>query len=361
LSGNSGGGSGGVTLTPSGALSSSYYIPFSSTISGVVTTMGTDVSGLIYDNFGHRLTVGSVVTNKIGIGIAPESTNLSIGNNALLNNNGANSNTAIGHESLFNNTIGYSNVAIGTNSLYGNIEGANNIAIGDECLYSNISGNNNIGMGSETLGANINGGNNIGVGVECLHANTEGSNNISLGYRSLFNNISGNNNIAVGFNALAPVNGDDNIGIGAGVGSNYTGIENGNILIGNAGIAGDNNIIRIGNNSSVAAFIEPVLLRRLTIVPYMSIGPITEFDLINSLISTTNDITLTLPTSAAVTTALGTTVFDNASFNFTIYSTNTTTLSAGLGDINIIGNPVVAPGNTRIFVMHYTSPTWNLY
>jgi len=516
LSGNSGGGSGGITLTPSGALSSSYYIPFSSTISGVVTTMGTDVSGLLYDNSGHSLTVKSVVTNKIGTGTAPESTSLSIGNNALLNNNGINSNTAIGHESLFNNIIGYSNIAIGGRALYENIEGANNIAIGDGCLSSNISGNNNIGMGSETLGNNINGGNNIGLGIECLHENTEGSNNISLGYQSLYNNISGNsnisigtqsllnntignqniaigveslkfnisgdynvaigsesmytntdggynvafgsqslynntngfnntaigiesmysntigefnvsmgrnalygnidgnqntavgysslysntnsssnvsignesmynntiggqntvvgrtalyqnlegnNNVAVGFSALYSGNGNNNIGIGNNAGGDFVSNESNNIVIGNTGVAGDNNIIRIGNSISVAAYIEPVLLRRLTVVPYTSSTTIDASDLINSLISTTNDIDLTLPLNTSLLNALGTTVFDNASFNFTVYSTNTTQLLSGVGRINIIGNPVITPGTTRIFVMQYidATTTWNLY
>jgi len=216
LSGNSGGGSGGITLTPSGALLSSYYIPFSSTISGVVTTMGTDVSGLIYDNSGHSLTVRSVVTNKIGTGTAPESTSLSIGNNALLNNISGTNNIGIGDNSLGNNTNGVFNIAIGAASLLGNINGSLNIGVGANSLYTNISGNNNIGIGFASLQSNTEGSFNIGIGPTTLNRNLSGINNIAIGSASLVNNTIGINNIAIGVESLKfNISGNYNTAIGS--------------------------------------------------------------------------------------------------------------------------------------------------
>src|SRR4029450_1990379 len=59
--------------------------------------------------------------------------------------------------------------------------------------------------------------------------NTTGNNNTAIGYNALLNSTTGNNNIALGYFA----------------GSNLTTGDN-NIDIGNTGVAGDANTIRIG-------------------------------------------------------------------------------------------------------------------
>jgi len=77
-----------------------------------------------------------------------------------------------------------------------------------------------------------------------------GSANTAYGSNALLALTTGFLNTALGASALATItSGSNNIGIGANSGSNYTGSESNNILIGNTGVAGDNNTIRIGINS----------------------------------------------------------------------------------------------------------------
>src|SRR5207237_10672673 len=70
---------------------------------------------------------------------------------------------------------------------------------------------------------------NTGVGFEALFTNTTGDQNTGLGYGSLYYNTTGTNNIAEGYLA----------GYHLTTGSN-------NIDIGNWGVAGEGNTIRIG-------------------------------------------------------------------------------------------------------------------
>ena len=135
--------------------------------------------------------------------------NTAIGYQAFFSNNEGDFNTAVGYQALFSNTgssdysKGNFNTASGFQALYGNTTGVANTAEGTEALYYNISGNNNTASGGSALAR-------LGA----------------------FNNAGGTNNIALGYQA----------------GYNFTGNESGNIDIGNLGIAGDNNIIRIGSS-----------------------------------------------------------------------------------------------------------------
>jgi len=76
--------------------------------------------------------------------------------------------------------------------------------------------------------------------------NTIGSSNTAVGNTALLNNTTGLENTAVGRNALVNIiTGSDNIAVGFNAGINITTGSN-NIDIGNAGVAGDNGVIRIG-------------------------------------------------------------------------------------------------------------------
>jgi hypothetical protein len=246
-----GGGGGGITLTPSGALTPPlYYIPFSSATTGAVTTMGTDVSGLIYDNDTHALSVGSIVTNKMGEGPAPSAGNISIGTNALAITTGIN-NIAIGEDSLLNNSTGFSNVAIGLRSLYSNSTGVNNVAIGEDALAGNGIGGNNLAIGTRSLMINDTGINNIAVGKEACNSNFIGSHNVAVGVTALYSNLNGSGNIAIGTTALRNTTVSTSIAIGfESLRFNTTGSNN--IGIGfkssRANLTGSGNIA-IGNNT----------------------------------------------------------------------------------------------------------------
>jgi hypothetical protein len=131
----------------------------------------------------------------------------------------ASDNTGIGYGSLSSNSNGVNNTAIGYLSLANNTNGSFNVASGGRALYSNTSGNNNTAYGRRAL-----------------EENTSGSDNTAEGYEALLGNPGGSNNIALGYLA----------------GSAYGNYENSNIDIGNPGVGGDNNLIRIGSGQSQA-------------------------------------------------------------------------------------------------------------
>jgi uncharacterized coiled-coil protein SlyX len=154
-----------------------------------------------------------------------------------LKNNTANNNTADGFQALVNNTTGIDNTAIGWRALFKNTTGPRNTAVGYGALWRNgVTGDN------------------TAVGFQAQYL-SDGLNNTSIGFQALYHN-GNDNNTAVGSFALFNNNaGSDNIALGVGAGGNITdGSEN--IDIGNAGVAGDANTIRIGTSGThMATFI----------------------------------------------------------------------------------------------------------
>ena len=83
--------------------------------------------------------------------------------------------------------------------------------------------------------------------------------NAFLGTSTLENITTGNCNTAVGDNALPSLTtGNDNIAIGNQSGSNYTGDESDNILLGHPGVVRENGKIRIGTNTQTSTFIRGI-------------------------------------------------------------------------------------------------------
>jgi hypothetical protein len=123
-----------------------------------------------------------------------------------------------------------------------------NTAEGTDALFSLTTGRANTAIGFDALFRNATGNNNTATGVDGLFSNTTGSANTAAGFNALLNNTTGNNNIAMGVAA----------------GQNLT-TGNNNIDIGNLGIAGESNKIRIGTvGVQQATFIAGI---RGTIVP----------------------------------------------------------------------------------------------
>jgi trimeric autotransporter adhesin len=214
------------------------------------------------------------------------SDNTAIGPGALYQNMSGSGNTAIGYYSLFANTSGSYNIALGYwAGLY--VRGVSNIDIGSQGVstdnniirigsgqttayiagvitgdgagLSNLTlnaaqlnsvGNADGGSGNFFVGSSGNsttsGSDNTGIGVTALQGNTSGSDNTAIGFDTLLAGSSGSKNTAIGWSALAGASGVNNIGLGWGAGGVLTGNESNNIEIGNLGVAGDNNIIRIG-------------------------------------------------------------------------------------------------------------------
>jgi hypothetical protein len=177
--------------------------------------------------------------------------NTAVGTGALsdpdLDADGACHNTAVGDGALTSDASGSYNVASGFDSLFSNSAGDYNTGFGAYTLYSNTTGTNNIASGFNALYFNTSGSYNTATGVEALKSNTVGSNNTASGYFALHGNLSGANNIALGSYAGS-----------ATVGSN-------NIDIGNAGVATDNGVIRIGDSAKHnTTFIAAVVTKHIT-------------------------------------------------------------------------------------------------
>jgi hypothetical protein len=189
---------------------------------GNLTLTGTDNTGLGYESFGQDTS-----------GYA----NTAVGSRSLFNNTTGYGNTAVGYQALFANTSGYYNVANGWQSLLSNTTGWFNTADGIWALRENTTGDDNTASGYNALGSNTTGTQNTGDGVHALHGNLGGSQNVAVGWWSLDSVQDGTNDIAVGYEA----------------GINFSGTESGNIDIGNAGVAGDNNTIRIGTDIVVSS------------------------------------------------------------------------------------------------------------
>jgi hypothetical protein len=200
-------------------------------------------------------------------------------------------NTAIGGNALFSDTTGMANTAVGLNALRYNQSGEFNTAVGLNALYS-TNGDDNCAFGAYALFANSTSFHNSALGWGALGLNTTGRENTAIGWAALLNNIGGFGNTAIGMNALrysisdlntaiglqalgggpggayntavgpfvlqAVSTGEGNIALGFAAGSNLTTGDN-NIDIGNLGVAGESNTIRIGGNtgsgSQTATFI----------------------------------------------------------------------------------------------------------
>lgn len=262
-----------------------------------------------YDIGGTPFAFGSVSTQNTLLGFAGNSSmtgasNTAVGVSALSANTTGKNNAAFGATALTANTTGYGNSAFGDITLIANTTGNQNSAFGNGALYSNTTGSANDGFGLATLYTNTIGYNNSGFGYAALHANTTGYQNEAFGYESLFKNTTGNgnaafgtgalysnttggsssstggnsafgnfalltsttaggnsafgfgaltaattggNNVAVGSAALgALTTGTGNVAVGTGAGGNLSGSESNDIYVGNSGIAGESDAIRIG-------------------------------------------------------------------------------------------------------------------
>jgi trimeric autotransporter adhesin len=181
--------------------------------------------------------------------------NTATGANALFslrtNSTAGTSNTATGVNALFSNTTiagetGFNNTATGANAMQDTTTGSNNTATGANALHDNTTGYGNTAMGASALQSNTDEGQNSAYGFQALQRNLTGEGNTATGANALQSNRTAHFNTACGFAALQRnTTGESNIALGATAGQNLT-TGNDNIDIGNAGVAGESNTIRIG-------------------------------------------------------------------------------------------------------------------
>jgi hypothetical protein len=168
------------------------------------------------------------------------------GKNALKNLTSGFGNSAFGWYSLFSDTSASYNTGLGAGTLALNT-GEANTASGVAALILNTAGTRNTANGAGAMVFNSTGNDNSVVGYFSMYNNDTGDSNSAVGSDTLLSNVSGDCNVAVGESALVMnTTGSDNIAVGCGAGSLAT-TGNNNIYIGNIGVAGESNTIRIGD------------------------------------------------------------------------------------------------------------------
>ena len=228
-------------------------------------TTGTNNSALGYLALGANTTghgnsaFGYLALSANTTGIQNEA----FGSGTLSLNTTGIQNAAFGLAALGSNTTGASNSAFGYGALNANTTGIQNEAFGIDALFVNTTGNGNAAFGGGALAKNTTGGSsattggNSAFGNFALFTNTTAGGNSAFGYTALTANSTGKNNVAVGAAALAKLtSGGGNIAVGTGAGGNLGAAESNNIYVGNSGIAGESNTIRIGFiGTQTAAFV----------------------------------------------------------------------------------------------------------
>jgi hypothetical protein len=175
--------------------------------------------------------------------------NTAEGENALFNLTTGEFNTATGYNALTRNTTGDLNTATGSQALLLNTIGGSNTATGANALFLNGAGSVNTANGAEALYHNTTAFFNTAMGYQALYSNRTGLSNTANGYQALFSNITSGSNTANGVQALYRATGGGNIALGFQAGVNLT-TGNNNIDIGNTGVAGESNKIRIGRQGT---------------------------------------------------------------------------------------------------------------
>ncbi len=254
--------SGYTQLNPFQPFTPAPYAVFASTAGNVTGAIAlTQLPAAVLTNNETGVTVSGTVSGTFS-GDGGGLTNL---NAAQLAESGT-QNVFIGSAGSSTTIIGFNNVAIGDSAFLHNSGGALDTAVGAGALESNTFGQQNAAYGAAALQNNTSGIENTASGVDALQMNQAGNFNTAYGFQALLDGTSGSANTAVGMGALewgtvsqpGGPGGTNNIAVGYQAGSNYTGIESSNIVIGNVGVKGENNTIRIGS-SQAQTFIAGVI------------------------------------------------------------------------------------------------------
>ncbi|AMY05221.1 hypothetical protein CD149_10330 [Staphylococcus condimenti] len=156
------------------------------------------------------------------------SNNVAIGRNALVHLMKGNSNTAIGYNSQAHTVDGNGNTSIGDRALRDNLIGSRNSALGIYSLTNNITGKDNTALGANNLQQTLHASNNTAIGYGAMHffkddknKNTDGSytygyRNTAVGTQAMQDGKNASYSVMLGSYAGRFVEGEFNVGIGAG-------------------------------------------------------------------------------------------------------------------------------------------------
>jgi len=218
--------------TPTGAVTGTVLTDASGQLGTVGDIIGTNNLNLPTTN--AALTEGVIEINSTRVFHTYGTDNVFIGANAGNGTLSGSYNVSAGSGTLDALTTGNYNMAFGYNALTSVADGISNVAIGGLALEDVLDGSFNVGIGTEAGKSVTSGDSNMLIGRLAAEKLTTGSNNLAIGSTALGNLVSGSNNICLG-----------NTG-----GDSLTTNDSDNICISNAGIAGDNNTIRIGTQGT---------------------------------------------------------------------------------------------------------------
>ena len=126
--------------------------------------------------------------------------------------------------------------------------GSSNTGVGNSALHSMTDAHSNTGIGHYALRLMTEGTNNVAAGFWAGQNVTTGTHNVAVGSSSINAVTTGGNNVSIGTNANSTITtGSDNVALGANAGSALTLADSNNVSIANQGVAGADNIIRIGD------------------------------------------------------------------------------------------------------------------
>lgn len=259
------GGTGAQTLTAHGVLLGEGTSAIAATAVGTTGQVLTGVTG--GDPTFQALPAGGASTFHTGSGDATASagaiTIAGTTNQISTSGSGATVTIAVPSSPSFGGTT---TVATGLTATTGNITAtAGNIVLPtttsttgqivvNSLPFIHSYGTANFFAGSTTANFTLSGNNDVGVGFNVLPALTSGSNNVCVGSQSGLGLTSGNTNTLIGNGAAYQVvSGSSNICIGSVAGFAYSTGESSNICIGNPGVVGESNVIRLGTNGSGSA------------------------------------------------------------------------------------------------------------
>ncbi len=171
--------------------------------------------------------------------------------------------TATGNQIDFHVNDANDNMAMGRAAgISATFSGVQNTGFGVGVFQNVSSGTNNCAFGYIALNKVVSSQACTAVGYDALGSVSINSLNTAVGYRALALCLGGNNT-AIGAQALAGIStgtGSNNIGIGYNGGANYSGSEASNIMLGNAGVLGESNVMRLGTpGSQIQTYIAGVL------------------------------------------------------------------------------------------------------
>jgi trimeric autotransporter adhesin len=149
------------------------------------------------------------------------SSNVAVGDYALLNARSAAQNVAIGESALGSDSTGNLNVAVGAGAMDQRLRGDGNVAVGFWAGRLDTASERNVYIGREA-GYNSQREGTIAIGYQALYNNSigasifDGIENTAIGTQALSQNTTGNYNVAIGnysqFQSTAPIGWNTSVG-----------------------------------------------------------------------------------------------------------------------------------------------------